>query len=1460
MRGTSGRPRGAAAALLIASLFGAAAVAALVPQPALADTVAASSWAELRTAFNSALGAGQSRTVVVGDDFGNAAGQGLVVPAGESRTLDLNGHGLTIDLSATAHATGILVDAGTSLTIADGGAAGTGHLVVRGGAAGVDDGGPGIGTSYGTGHTGGSIAIAGGWVEATGGWQAAGIGGANDSQAGPVTISGGLVSATGGGNGAAGIGGGWTGGPNTITVQASAFGAGNATDGGSGANGAGGTIIAAGTPGTHYTASASQGAATIAVGRVLSFQENGGSAVADQFVPEAGPGTTTSAPAPPTRSGFAFVRWAADPALTTPFAFGQRLPADATAYAAWHTTTSTMSCAPLVDGAAIHLRCVRATAGDDVWTVPDAVTAVVATVTGAEGGHSVGACGGFGYPAGQAARLTVPLAVTPGDVLDVWTGASGANGFCGGSGSGGGGGSFVASEGALLVAAGGGGGTGSYLRADFGGNANPTGTGGGHGAPDPGGGGTGGGAGGTGGGDGATAIASGGKGWANGGAGGAASGWSGGGGGGYSGGGGGGVWSTGASGDWWGYGGGGGSYSVATPTSAVVVPGAYGNVPGSVSLDYEAVAQSPSAGVTIGSGDALTDLVTLRGEPGAGTVAFRLYGPDDAACADAPAYSADLPSTGSGTYAPSGLVPTAPGDYRWVVGYSRSGGGFDATTSCAAAPLATVAAGAPGAPGGLGATPADGSVALAWTAPAGDGGSPITDYTIEYRADGTGLWQTSAHPASTGTSRTVAGLANGTPYEFRVTAINDIGAGPASAVASATPRTNPGAVAVGPATPGDRSVALRWTAPPSDGGSAITDYTVEFRAGDAGGWRPSPHAASAATARTVTGLSNGVRYEFRITAINAVGPGPLSAVVPATPRTVPAAPALAPASPGDGRVVLAWTPPADDGGDDVDDYVVEVREAASPALSAATSDWTPLADPVTGTTTTVTGLVNGAAVELRVAARNDAGTGAASPVVTATPRTVPGAPRLVEARPGDGRVELAWSAPSSDGGAPLTAYRVESSRGGARWETVATTTAPPATGVATRQGPPTAVVVEGLADGVERSFRVIAQNVAGSGAPSNALAATPAAPGAVALAPAAADAPPAPARGGADSPSFLTTPLPTPASVLEHPERIAVGVAISLVWILLLTFVVRTVDESLKRRYASWSGSFQRRFPRIAAASSGVVRWISGSSVPALVVAFVVGVLLMAVIEPEFGWNAETLRLLASTALAVLVTTFVARIVAGVVGRLAWRASVRLRASGWGIVIGLLGVLLGRGLAFVPGLLEGSSLELEPRRRMPERTFVRIEVLRAWISLGIAIAGWIGTSLVPVAGLAGEGGQEGAAEGSVWGLLLLHDALAAMALGGLGSLLADLLPLPALLGGKLWSHARGSWVALVIAVAAAFAVIVVPAATNWLEVEDAGRWVAIAIVAGLTAVVVVAVVNWRHRRERLAGAAEDEGD
>ena len=119
--------------------------------------------------------------------------------------------------------------------------------------------------------------------------------------------------------------------------------------------------------------------------------------------------------------------------------------------------------------------------------------------------------------------------------------------------------------------------------------------------------------------------------------------------------------------------------------------------------------------------------------------------------------------------------------------------------------------------------------------------------------------------------------------------------------APTTPATVPDAPSALTAMAADAAVTLSWTAPVSDGGATITGYMIEYDT-DMNFSSPPTTAttATAATSYTVSGLTNGTLYYFRVAAVNGVGTGASATAVSATP--------VAPATVPDAPEVSSFTP------------------------------------------------------------------------------------------------------------------------------------------------------------------------------------------------------------------------------------------------------------------------------------------------------------------------------------------------------------------------------------------------------------------------------------------------------------------------------------------------------------------------------------------------------------------------
>jgi hypothetical protein len=444
----------------------------------------------------------------------------------------------------------------------------------------------------------------------------------------------------------------------------------------------------------------------------------------------------------------------------------------------------------------------------------------------------------------------------------------------------------------------------------------------------------------------------------------------------------------------------------------------------------------------------------------------------------------------------------------------------------------------PGAVTGVSAAAAGQTSAdVTWTAPSS--GGPVTSYKITPYVGSTAQTPKVITGSPPATNTKVTGLTTGTTYRFTVQAQNGNGAGPESAQSNAvTPQAAvvPSAPTGVNATPATQSASVSWTVPSSDGDSPITGYRVTPYIGSTA--QTPTQVGASATSATVTGLTNGTAYTFRVAAINAVGTGPDSAASAAvTPRRTIfdfAAPATADSQDGN-AVEVGVKFSADFGGTitgvrfykaaaNTGTHVGSLWSAAGQRLAFATfagetgSGWQTVtfSSPVTITANTtyvasyhapnghysVTGgglssaTVNGPLQALSnatsangVYAYGVAGTFPTNSfnagnywvdvLYAAAPE--PGQVTGVSAVAGQASATVSWTAPSTGG--PPTSYVVTPYIGSTAQTTKSVTGSPPAT----------STTVSGLTPGTSYTFRVHATNPSGSGpqsAASNAVTPT----------------------------------------------------------------------------------------------------------------------------------------------------------------------------------------------------------------------------------------------------------------------------------------------------------------------------------------------------------------------------------
>ena len=368
----------------------------------------------------------------------------------------------------------------------------------------------------------------------------------------------------------------------------------------------------------------------------------------------------------------------------------------------------------------------------------------------------------------------------------------------------------------------------------------------------------------------------------------------------------------------------------------------------------------------------------------------------------------------------------------------------------------------PAAPKGLTLTAGTSEATMTWNRGGAD--LSITRYEYRYKpksSTDSGYTGWTAIPGSNWNTiyHKVTGLTNGAEHSFELRAVNSYGAGPA-ATGKVTPTlaaTIPAAPAGLTATPGDGQVTLTWTNPNN---SSITKW--QYSKDNGATWTDICETSidsgcPSVTTTTVTNLTNGTSYTFKIRAVNQSGNG-LQAVAVARPLAVPAKPTGLTATAGDGQVTLNWTDPGN-------------ATITKWQYKQDAGQWTDICETAINTNCpaakshTVDGLTNGTAYGFRIRAVNSSGPGTQSDEASATPNAPPGKPTGLTAVTSGTQATLTWTAPA---GSTVTKYqyRLKQKNG----EYGAWTDVPDSTGTTTTY------TVTNLTDGVAYTFQVRAVN------------------------------------------------------------------------------------------------------------------------------------------------------------------------------------------------------------------------------------------------------------------------------------------------------------------------------------------------------------------------------------------------
>lgn len=310
--------------------------------------------------------------------------------------------------------------------------------------------------------------------------------------------------------------------------------------------------------------------------------------------------------------------------------------------------------------------------------------------------------------------------------------------------------------------------------------------------------------------------------------------------------------------------------------------------------------------------------------------------------------------------------------------------------------------------------------------------------------------------------------------------------------------------------------------------------------------------------------------------------------------------------------------------------------------------------------------------------------------------------------------------------------------------------------------------------------------------------------------------------GDPAAPSVMSGLVP-PGQLTVEPPQLALAVLLTVVLVLLVAFPTSllnsAVDTGTDRFSAWWKG--RRHGGGVAAEAAAVAEAIEAETAAPTPkqpgrgwwwAAAGVGLagLISAFVDPQFGFNPGSLRLLTSILIGFAVDVVLGwSLTVWLVKRVVPEATHRYEFKPVTLAVVILAVVLTRVTGFEPGIVFGLVAGVAFGALAGAAAEGRAALTSVGYAFGVALLAWT------VYGLLGGGSDPGT---DFWRTFLL-ETLGSVAIGGMAALPIALFPLRGLAGHTVWQWSRWIWAAAYAVGLLAFFVVLMPMPFSWEGVE-----------------------------------------